>query len=45
MLLGGEGDKEGIRRVEGNVGDIRSPGEIPCGACGVLGRLRPVTVS
>ena len=40
-----EGAKEGLRREEGNVGDVRSFGEMPRKACGVPGRLRPVTVS
>ena len=46
MLLGGEfvGD-EGFRRVEGNVGDERSPVETTRKACGVAGRLGPVSVS
>lgn len=47
MLVGGEfeGGKEGFRGVEGNVGDVHSFGEMPRKACGVPGRLRPITVS
>ena len=46
MLFGGEfeGGKEGFRRVEGNIKDVLSPGRITGKACGVPGRLRPVTV-